>query len=357
MARVARGEVFDPREVSVLHCINRCVRACHLCGCDPLTGIDYDHRKLWIEQRLQFLAGYFAIDVLGFAVMSNHFHVILRNRPDIVDGWSDTEVARRWWMLCPARKTDDGQPEEPTQAELEAIRSDPQRLAELRRRLSDISWFMRMVAEPIARLANAEDRCAGRFWQGRFKAVKLCDEAALLACSVYVDLNPLRAGCCQTPETSQHTSARQRIDQLQRIGDEVAKDGGARRNCTGDWLAPLELDEKGTPGPQPSVLPTRASDKGFLPMSVEDYLELLDWTGRQTVAGKTGTIPPHLAPILQRLGIVPEGWYELATGFGRLFHRVAGSPASVAREATRRRGSHRFRNPGGRLLDAASRHA
>ncbi|TVS20681.1 MAG: hypothetical protein EA424_02710, partial [Planctomycetaceae bacterium] len=64
----------------------------------------------------------------------------------------------------------------------------------------------------------------------------------------------------------------------------------------------------------------------------------------------------HLAPILQRLGIVPEGWYELATGFGRLFHRVAGSPASVARETARCRGSHRFRNPGGRLLDVASRH-
>jgi hypothetical protein len=53
---MARGEVFDPREVSVFHCINRCVRSCFLCGCDPLTGIDYDHRKLWIEQRLQFLA-------------------------------------------------------------------------------------------------------------------------------------------------------------------------------------------------------------------------------------------------------------------------------------------------------------
>jgi hypothetical protein len=199
-------------------------------------------------------------------------------------GWSDTEVARRWWMLCPARKTADGQPEQPTQAELDAICSDPQRLAELRGRLSDISWFMRMVAEPIARLANAEDQCSGRF-----------------------------------------------------------------------WLAPLELEEEGTPGPQPSVLPTRASDKGFLPMGVEDYLELLDWTGRQTVTGKTGTIPAHLAPVLQRLGIVPEGWCELATGFGRLFHRVAGSPASVAREALRRRGLHRFRNPGGRLLDAASR--
>jgi hypothetical protein len=163
------------------------------------------------------------------------------------------------------------------------------------------------------------------------------------------------AGCCQTPESSEHTSARLRIDQLQTSGEEVAGDVGARGNCSSDWLAPLELNEEGTPGPQPSVLPTRASDKGFLPMGVEDYLELLDWTGRQTVAGKTGTIPAHLAPVLQRLGIVPERWCELATGFGRLFHRMAGSPASVAREAVRRRGLHRFRKTGGRLLDAASR--
>jgi hypothetical protein len=147
MARDARSEVFDPREISVLHLQIAVFRRCFLCGLAPLTGEDCDHRKLWIEQRLRFLAGAFAIDVLGFAVMSNHFHVTLRNRPDIVDGWSDTGVARRWWMLCPARKTADGQPEEPTQAELDAILNDPQRLSELRLRLSDISWFMRMVAE------------------------------------------------------------------------------------------------------------------------------------------------------------------------------------------------------------------
>jgi hypothetical protein len=287
--------------------------------------------------------------------MDNHFHVILRNRPDIVDGWSDTEVARRWWMLCPARKSADGQPEEPNEAELDMIRNDPQRLAEVRRRLSHISWFMGMVAERIARRATAEDHCPGRFWQGRFKAVRLCDEAALLACSVYVDLNPLRAGCCQTPETSEHTSARRRIDQLQAGGEPVPGANPPDKGL-GDWLAPLELDESGTPGPQPSILPTRASDKGFLAMRVEEYLELLDWTGRQAATGKTGTIPSHLAPILQRLGIIPDGWCELATGFGRLFHRVAGSTASVAREAARRRGPHRFRNPGGRLFANANCH-
>ena len=118
-------------------------------GCDPLTGIDYEHRKRWLEQRLQFLARCFAIAVLGFAVLGNHFHVIVRNRRNIVDGWSDREVARRWSMVCSARKAARGQPEEPTEAKLDAIRNDPQRLAEIRLRLRHISWFMGMVAERI----------------------------------------------------------------------------------------------------------------------------------------------------------------------------------------------------------------
>ncbi len=105
MARVVRAEVFNPREVSVMHCINRCVRRCFLCGVDSLTGQDYEHRKAWLEDRLQFLAGCFGIDVLGFAVLSSHFHVILRNRPDVVEEWSGQEVARRWYQVCPVRKT------------------------------------------------------------------------------------------------------------------------------------------------------------------------------------------------------------------------------------------------------------
>ncbi len=95
MARLARGELFHPLEISVLHCINRCVRRCFLCGEDPATGRNYEHRKRWLEDRLKFLAGQFGIDVLGFAIMSNHFHLVLRNRPDVVALWSDREVARR----------------------------------------------------------------------------------------------------------------------------------------------------------------------------------------------------------------------------------------------------------------------
>ena len=97
MPRIRRRFLVDPAEVGIYHCINRCVRRSLLCGSDPVSGKNYEHRRQWMQDRIQFLAGHFGIDVLGFAVMSNHFHVIVRNRSDIVQGWSDTEVARRWW--------------------------------------------------------------------------------------------------------------------------------------------------------------------------------------------------------------------------------------------------------------------
>ena len=112
MARMARAEVFAPDEVAVVHVMNRVVRRCYLLGDDPVSGKNYDHRKVMIENQLQRLAGAFGIDLLGFAIMSNHFHLILRSRPDVVATWDDTEVARRWLLICPVRKNSAGEPGE-----------------------------------------------------------------------------------------------------------------------------------------------------------------------------------------------------------------------------------------------------
>ena len=121
MARTNRRDVLADGEIQVVHCINRCVRRAFLCGKDPLTGTDYEHRRELIRQRLEFLAGTMGVDILGYAVMSNHFHCILRSRHDVVATWSDEEVARKWWMLCPARKNHDGSPAEPSEFELNSM--------------------------------------------------------------------------------------------------------------------------------------------------------------------------------------------------------------------------------------------
>ena len=245
-------------------------------------------------------------------------------------------------MLCPVTKRPDGSPEIPSPPEIASIINNVERLREIRGRLSHISWFMRLVAEPVARRANAEDETTGRFWQGRFRAVKLCDEAALLACAVYVDLNPIRAGICDRPEDSEHTSANLRIQQYRDAGVEVA-----------DWLAPLTLYETQSPGPLPAGQLSRCSDKGFLSISSEDYLVFLDWTGRQVAEGKSGSIPANLAPILVRLGIDANDWFVLSTQFGRLFYRVAGSRPTLASEASRHR-RRWYQAPGGDLLTATA---
>ena len=342
MSRSPRSDHFDPLEVSVFHCRNRCVRQSYLLGDDPLTGKNYDHRKQWIEDRIEFLAGQYAIDVIGFSVMSNHFHVVLRNRPDIVATWTDQEVARRWLMLCPIRKQADGTPETPTQSEIDALVNDTKKLQEVRIRLSHISWFMRMLDEHISRRANAEDGKTGHFWEGRFWGTKLIEVVAILACLMYVDLNPIRAGMARTPEESQHTSAQRRAQR--RIDQDHGKPAQAA-----DWLAPMTLDETASPGPMPSHLTCRCSDKGFLPLSLDQYLKLLDWTGRQVASGKNGKIPEHLAPILVRLGIDADAWMTVTTRFDELFYRIAGRRETLAREAERK-GRRWYQAPGSRLF-------
>lgn len=341
MPRQARGEVLDPSEVQVVHCIQRCVRRAFLCGDDPLTGNSFEHRRGWICDRLEFLASVFAIDCLTFSVMHNHIHLVLRSRADVVEAWSDEEVARRWLQLFPRRRNEDGSPADPSKPELDMILNQPEVLAERRRRLSDVSWWMRCTCENIARRSNAEDQVTGHFWEGRYRAQILLDESSLLVCAAYVDLNPIRAALAETPETSDYTGAQDRIDDLSEREDRSRPsthdwERRGRRRRSG-WMSPIEIDEQcDEVGPAVELSGRRASSKGFLPVSMARYLELLDWTGRQLRRDKIGSIPEHLQPILQRIGLDTHGWCDVVRKFGRIFKRAAGTPASLAGEASRR---------------------
>jgi hypothetical protein len=358
MARLARAEVFAADEIAIVHVMNRVVRRCFLMGRDERTGRNYDHRKLWIEQLLEHFASCFGLDLLAFAILSNHFHLILRSRPDVVATWDDREVARRWLRLCPVRKQAGDWPKEPPEPELNALTSDAAKLAEIRSRLSDISWWMRLLCQRIAQRANAEeDQRQGRFWQNRYRAVRLLDEQAVLACAAYVDLNPIRAALAETIEKSDHTSIQRRLQALDPssasshgasspntslLGDCPTPNsarGNIERSPRDGCLAPIHIDERrDVLGPQPSPSDLRCSDKGFLPMTTAAYAELLDWTARQIVPGKRGATPAILPAVFERLKIDQSTWLELVGNFGLLFGLVAGRPRCVEAHRSRLRG-------------------
>jgi REP element-mobilizing transposase RayT len=339
MPRVNRREIVADSEIQVFHAINRCVRRTHLCGRDRRTRKDYSHRKEWVRERLEFLAGVFGVDILGFAVMSNHLHVVVRTRPDVVKTWSDEDVARRWWRLFPKRKNKDQSAAEPTQEELNHILNSPAGMKEKRRRLSNLSWFMKCLCEPIAKRANKEEELTGHFWESRFKAQPLLDEMAIAACMAYVDLNPVRAGAAESPETSEFTSIQDRIKDRQAAkevrGTEAQQEKLEHGQHAG-WLAPIELKPKSKSDTEKPPK-RRASHKGCLEMTLDRYLQLVDWTGRQLKLDKPGAIAKGLPEILSRLECSAESWVEMVRNFRKMFRTEAGKPDALRTASSLRR--------------------
>lgn len=238
------------------HCVSRCVRRAYLCGSDALTGRSYEHRRKWVENRLLLLGQIFAIDICAYAVMHNHTHVVLHINLDEAKSLSDEEVLLRWHklhkgMVCCRQFLDEKERLKLSEAELDTV----MRVVEIyRNRLCDVSWFMRLLNEYIARKANKEDECTGRFWEGRFKSQALLDDAALYACMAYVDLNPVRAGISNQPEKSAFTSIRSRVlasrqkkklPALLPFKDKKTEYGSSVLNCTlSDYLALLHSTVK-----------------------------------------------------------------------------------------------------------------
>jgi len=329
MARAARQTLIDPTQIQIVHVWNRCVRRAFLCGQDPLTGKDFEHRRLWARQRLEHLASVFAIDCITFSIMSNHTHQILRSRPDVVSQWDDCQVAQRWLRLTPKRDRQ-GNALEPIEDEITALCNDPKYIAKIRVRLSDISWWMRYFSHHIACRANHEDSLRGHFWESRFGSELLLNNASILACMVYVDLNPVRAQMAATPEESDYTGAKDRIDdlrislgttespQLTLTSSQHSIDNWERldnQHC--GWLSPIEIDEANDPiGADCDPTGRRASRKGVVAMSLARYLELLDWVGRTIRSDKRSAIPEGLAPILSRIGITPKSLLGQMWSFG-----------------------------------------
>jgi hypothetical protein len=300
-----------------------------LCGEDRLTGQDFSHRRDWIETRVEQMAGLFAIEVSFQAIMSNHFHLVLRTRPRIAKRLGREEVARRWLTITAlAKAMGDGVPE-PDPERVKELAKDKKRIDKLRRRLSNISWFMGILCENIARRANREDDCKGRFWESRYGCRECTDENSVLVCGIYVDLNPIVAGEAKSPQTARYTSIYQRIQARQQRANAKDRADG--------WLAELTI----RPGTEEDAVVSssrtgrRASDWGLLPISLESYLKLLNWTARQLREGKRSTIPGDLEAVLDHLDVKSDAWLDTVEGYEDLFCHVIGPPAAMANAADR----------------------
>ena len=289
------------------HCISRCVRRAFLCGEDHFSGRSFEHRKAWVVERMAQLAEIFAIDLCAYAVMSNHYHLVVRINAEEANEWSLQEVAERWMHLfrgVPLVKswlagTMTGKAEELKCQEI---------IEGWRAKLHDLSWFMRCLNEYIARRANQEDVCTGRFWEGRFKSQALLDEAAVLSCMTYVDLNPIRAGVADLPENSDHTSIQQRVVQ------QKASKASEAANPASESLPRATT---GASPQMPRLLPfveaINADDPerdAVCDYRLMDYLELVDWTGRAIREDKRGAIPEQVPAILCRLHIDRDTWLK-----------------------------------------------
>jgi len=312
----ARRTQVSLGETPYYHCISRCVRRAFLCGVDEFSGNSYEHRRQWIVDRLKALTEVFAVDICAYAVLSNHTHVVLHVDRAQALAWSDAEVIERWSRLYSANALISrylaGEPL--TRAERDVIDRD---IETWRSRLYDISWFMRGLNEHIARKANAEDGCTGRFWEGRFKSQALLDEAALLTCMSYVDLNPIRAGMAETPEGSDFTSIQERIQACAPANEEKAQEAGPTQDIpTPSGLMPFSGAEQ------------MEKAKG-IPFTYVDYLQLTDWTGRAVLEDKRGAIPGDMAPILERLGLDPDAWLDTIRHYGQRYYRVVGTEERI----------------------------
>lgn len=307
-----RKELVSLDATPYYHVVSRCVRRAFLCGFDELTGRSYEYRRDWVVERLRELGDVFAVDICAYAVMSNHTHLVLRLNPEKAKSWSEEEVIDRWKRLFSLPVLVQRFVRGETKSGAEKYRAR-QFIEEWRERLSDLSWFMRCLNEPIARWANAEDGCTGRYWEGRFKSQALLDEAALLTLMAYVDLNPIRADLAKTPEKSDFTSIQQRIRA-------ICRDDHREDHPTGPALLPFA-------GHEHRDVPDE------LPFRLDDYLELVDWSGRVVREDKKSAIPEDIPPILERLNVDPDTWLKSIQRGQRLpFHHVIGRPSQI-REA------------------------
>jgi REP element-mobilizing transposase RayT len=373
---IGREKIVDLDATPYYHVVSRCVRRAFLCGDDKYTGKNYDYRRAEIEQRILNFSQVFCIDICAYAVMNNHYHVVLKINREQALQLSMDEVIVRYLQVFKGHvlvsrylaKDKMTQPEKDAVADL---------VEGWRKRLYSMSWFMGKINEGIARKANKEDKVTGRFWEGRYKCQALLDESALIACMAYVDLNPVRAKIAYSLKDSDYTSIQKRINKLINPHKRTNKKQPSDSTIESSLHAhpetkpePTQLDfvimpKHFDPNQPPQLSPFAGNERKVtnevaqndvhpdgIPFHLKDYLELVDWTGRVLREDKRGAIAQDVPPILQQLNINPKIWLVQTKHFGSLYSRFAGTAESLKTKVDRKMGRW-FK--GGRLEELVAR--
>lgn len=286
----ARSQLVDLNITPYYHCVSRCVRRCFLCGDDELTGKSYHHRRDWIEKKMYALAAIYCVDICSYAIMSNHYHLVVHVDKNEAKQLSLSDVVKRWEKVhkLPVIIARWQEGTLVSKAERDACELI---IEQWRSRLFDLSWFMKELNHGIACQANKEDNCTGHFWESRFKSQALLDESALAVAMAYVDLNPVRAGVAKTPEASNFTSIKQR-------------------------LKSLEKNQRTAPGLAVFIGNSSHELLKGIPFRLIEYIELVDWSSRQYRNDKT-MVGREIPPILERISINQIQWLRACTTLER----------------------------------------
>jgi REP element-mobilizing transposase RayT len=330
----ARYQQVSLQDTPYYHCISRCVRRAYLCGDDPVSGQNFDHRKQWLVVKIKQLAAQFSVDVCAYAIMKNHYHLVLHVDETAAKEWPEEEVIKRWTELFPRNAALIA-----TLRKNTATRAARKQLAQhvnvWRDRLTDISWFMRCLNESTARRANREDKCRGRFWEGRFKSQALLDERALVTCMAYVDLNPVRVGLAESLANSDFTSIQERlIEQAKKSKSRSYKQHRLLTRRSSKYLVGRQSSLK--QGKLKSLSALESFGDSTLPITQQSYFDLLDVTCKalrldSVDHGKATRVLEEKQHTLPILGIGPEAWLKGVSSFHKYYSLAAGSESSLIR--------------------------
>lgn len=312
----ARRQLIDANATPFYHVINRCVRRAFLCGEDKLSGRSYEHRRGWIVDKIKTLSAIFCIDICAYAVMNNHYHLVLKIDVDKANSLTQKDIISHWCQITKGHAVATKYMNGDTLIDGESMLLDGL-ITEWHERLSSISWFMRCLNEEIARKANREDECKGAFWEGRFKSQALLDEQALLACMMYVDLNPIRAGIADSLQSTDFTSIQERINSLKSpnhpLTIPVPQTSSSTNQAHITHASLVQFDGA-----------AHLNEQAGIPFHFADYLELIDWTGRAIRLDKKGHIDNQRPKLLNELGIAPDAWLTSAKEFRRQYSGISG---------------------------------